>query len=274
MKCNFCLNSKYSKKITKYSALQKRDIEYLICDKCLSINQSPLPTDKLINEYYNSYIDIKKEMNPGYLEENNINNLFIERDKTFKEIGFQKKWFNNKTNVEYGCANGHFLLYLKKNGASNIIGIDISKTLIKSIKIDNVTLINGDLSALNNRSIDNLFMFNVLEHFQDVRRVFDTAARKLKNDAKIVIEVPISGIISKAFSENWRFLMPDEHLHIPSIKGLKKLLNDYNFKIIGKTRFGSGFTKGAINNNIKNILDKSAKSFKFGDRACFLITSK
>ena len=65
--------------------------------------------------------------------------------------------------------------------------------------------------------------------------------------------------------------MPYEHLHIPSLKGLKIFLKNNKFKIIGKTRFGSGFTTGTISFFLKLYADFFVKKLSFGDRGCFLI---
>ena len=90
----------------------------------------------------------------------------------------------------------------------------------------------------------------------------------------IPIILTISGIVSTFFKKEWRFLMPDEHLHIPSLKGIKILLKEFNFEIIGQTRFGSGYTSGSIPNIFKMFFDKFGKIFSYGDRATFLTILK
>lgn len=271
MKCSFCDSNIFKKKILKYSPSQNKNINYIKCSHCNSLHQFPIPDVKIIKEYYETYLETKKNLNPGYLENNKIPLLFIERDKTFTDIGFKKEWLKNTTNVELGCANGHFLYYLKKNGAENIIGIDISKQLIKKIKIKDIKLFIGDLSLLGSKSIDNLFMFNVLEHIIDIKSLMRQIILTVKKNGKILIEVPLSGIISSTFKNKWRFLIPDEHLHIPSLKGLKIFLKKYGLKIIGSIRFGSGYTTGMIPFFLKYLFDKLAKIFNYGDRGAFLI---
>ena len=65
--------------------------------------------------------------------------------------------------------------------------------------------------------------------------------------------------------------MPDEHLNIPSVRSVKILAKQNGFKVCSLTRFGSGVTSGTAPKIIKNIADKLAKLFKFGDRAAFLL---
>ncbi len=274
MICSFCNNKIFLKTIIKYSISQKKNIKYYECSNCQSLQQYPIPDNKIIKNYYENYKKIKKDLNPGYLDYRNILILFKERDKTLSEIGFNKNWIKNTTNVEFGCANGQFLHYLNKNGANKIIGLDISKKLIKNINKINkkqIKIIVGELSKLKADSIDNLFMFNILEHITDINSLMKHVITTVKKDGKIIIEVPLVGIISKGFKEKWRFLMPDEHLHIPSLKGLDILIKRYGLKIIGKTRFGSGYTVGMISPFLKIIFDKFAKTFSYGDRGSFLI---
>jgi len=274
MICNFCKSSKLKEKYKIYSNFFNNYILYYKCNLCKSLHQFPLPELDTLKKYYASYYDIKQNMNPGYLNHDRKNIFFKERDKTLKEIGFSKNRLKNKVNVEFGCANGLFLEYLKYNKAENIIGIDISDELLKSIKINNIKLYNGDLSILDNDSVDNLYLFNILEHIPDIDNLISLIKLKLKNEGLILIEVPLCGIISNFFKNKWRFLMPYEHLHIPSLKGLLNLLNKNGFKLIGKTRFGSGFTTGMINTHIKNILDKFVKLISMGDRGSFLFKYK
>lgn len=269
--CPFCLNNKFSHPMKIKSKISNKECFYYKCKSCHSIIQYPLPdVNELIN-YYENYYKIKQILNPGYLEEKNRNNLFKERDLTLNEIGFDKRNFLDKVNVEIGVANGDFLRYMLENGAKKIIGIDISRTLLNNIKLNNIKLIHGDLSLLPEKSIDNLFLFNVLEHMTDINKTFTLLLSRIKDDSKIIIEIPLAGIISSFFNKKWRFLMPDEHLNIPSLKGFKILVKRYNFKIVGLTRFGSGFTTGMINFKIKKIFDFVAKKLKIGDRGTFLL---
>lgn len=271
MKCPFCNKNKFNKPFKIKSKITNNTVKYFKCSYCKSIFQHPCPDEKILKKYYESYFEIKDKLNPGYLKNENLISFFKERDMTLKEIGFDLKRIINKKNVEVGCANGHFLMYLKNKNADDITGIDISDTLTKSLKQTGIKIIIGDLSDLKEKSIDNLFMFNILEHIPDIEKTMKLIISRLNQKSKLILEVPLSGFISNLFKEKWRFLMPDEHLNIPSLKGLKILLKKYNLQIRGMTRFGSGFTSGSIIMPVKKILDLLAKRFHFGDRASFLI---
>ena len=270
MVCQFCGLEKKNITLKVKSKIDNNLYDYYICKKCGSIYQYLIPTKEYIENYYNNYYEIKQQINPGYLTEKNKENFFKERDKTLKDIEFPFERIAEKNNVELGCANGGFLLYLKQNGAKNITGLDISKTLIDSINIEGIKLLNGDLSLLENKSVDNLYLFHILEH-TNIKDAFNDIVRVTKDDSIIVVEIPLAGFVSGFFKEKWRFLMPNEHLNIPTLKGLKILLKRYNLKIVKMKRFGSGLTMGMVNHKIKKIFDFLAKKFSFGDRGAFLI---
>ncbi len=253
-----------------HSSIINKKVNYYTCAECGSIHQYPLPEQKALNEYYENYTKIKKKMNPGYLEGNGIETLFRERDKTFREIGFDINQIRDKMNVELGCANGMFLKYLERHDAKKIIGIDISKSLLGSIEIKNARLYAGDLSKIEENSIDILYLFNILEHIPDQKKLLELILTRLKVKSYLIVEVPLSGFVSCLFNDKWRFLMPDEHLHIPSKKALVSYFCQHGFSLHGFTRFGSGFTSGKINKFLKTMLDFSAKFFRVGDRGVFL----
>jgi len=273
MVCQFCNSNKKKETLKVESKIDNNIYNYYVCKKCGSIYQYPIPTKQDIEKYYNNYYQIKQQINPGYLTEKHRENFFKERDRTLKDIKFPFKRIAEKNNFELGCANGEFLLYLKQNGGENITGLDISKTLIDSININDINLLNGDLSLLEDKSVDNLYLFNVLEH-TSIKDTLDNIVRVIKNDSIIVIEIPLAGFISNFFKEKWRFFIPNEHLNIPTLKGFKILLRKYNLKIIKMERFGSGLTSGMKNPLIKKIFDFLAKKFSFGDRGSFLLIVK
>ena len=270
MRCAFCKSDKFSKPIKVCSGILNHSVDYYKCKNCGSIRQYPLPDSDTIQQYYETYCEINAGMNPGYLEDTQLKSLFNERDMTLNEIGFDLSRIRGKSNIELGCANGHFLCYLKARGADKVTGIDISSSMIDTIDIEGVTAFAGGLCDLKDAQADNLFLFNILEHTSDPREVISQAGRCLNADGALVIEIPVAGIVSSYFGKRWRFLMPDEHLHIPSMRGIKYLLSDYGFEICGLTRFGSGFTSGTIAPFWKRLFDKSAKRFKFGDRCSML----
>lgn len=245
--------------------------QYFRCVRCSSLIQFPVPSPEQLQAYYETYIGHKTVMNPGYLDNAQREVLARERDLTFSEIGFPLERIASGTNVELGCANGHFLSWLLSKGSMSTLGLDISADLLSRIDLPNVNLKQGGLEQCADNSVDNLFMFNVLEHVPGIPELFTHMRRILRNNALVVIEVPVSGFVALSHGKKWRFLMGDEHLHIPSVKGLRMLCELYGLSIMGSTRFGSGFTMGSLPKGVKRAFDSVAKRASFGDRGCFLL---
>ncbi len=276
MICGFCGSNNFkTKQFDIQSKILDKVVSYYTCSKCGSIIQHPYPSKSELEEYYNNYISIKTEMNPGYLTEHDLSPFFIERHKTLSEIGFNLSDLqNNRVSVELGCANGNFLKFIHSNGGVHITGVDISKQLTEEIDRSVFNVLIGSLDMLEDDSVDNLFAFNVLEHYESVESVVVNACRILRLDGNFVVEVPLAGTVSKYFGDKWRFLMPDEHLNIPSLAGLNTLMNNNGFYLTGITRFGSGLTTGMTFPLLKKTLDSYAKTLKFGDRGAFLFKKR
>lgn len=264
--CQFCKGNKF--KIIK--RLEKG--YYYKCKKCGSIIQIPYPDKTVLNELYYNYKNIKTK-NSDYLNIERFDIFKNEFEKSMKEIKFPGFDINDKC-VDFGCANGMLLKYMSDK--CYVIGVDKSKTLLsEAAKLTpTATLLNSesltDILSLPFK-IDKYFFMDVLEHTLSPELIIAQSKMSLKPDGYIIISTPVSGFISSIFGSKWRFLLENEHLNIPSIKGIKSILESYNYKIEGITRFGSGFTYGMCNSVIKKIFDFLAKFFKIGDRAVLLV---
>lgn len=295
--CPYCGGKKEHFFCSLSSKINRRNVNYYACKKCGALIQFPYPDKKILSEYYEAYFEIKQKLNTGYLTESQYASFKSERDKTLAELCFDKERIKNGVNVELGCANGFFLRYLKENGAVNILGIDTSLPLLKNARQQlNAQIISEDslhdmnkmfrgsenirlacassLDGIAENTVDNLYMFHLMEHSAEPDILMKQAACVLKKDGIFILEVPVSGLVSSFFHDKWRFLMPDEHLNIPSVRSVKILAAHYGFSIISLTRFGSGVTAGTAPHLVKKIADKSAKIFKIGDRAAFLLIKK
>ncbi|MBN1616937.1 MAG: methyltransferase domain-containing protein [Spirochaetales bacterium] len=271
MACPFCTSARSALVHTASSPTGLGAVCYYRCRSCASIYQHPLPSPEGLCAYYERYLDVKARMNPGYLDPASVLSVRRERSLTFREIGFDPGRIACGTNAELGCANGLFLRYLVEEGSLRTIGLDLSESLLSAIVLSGVRILHGGLELLDEKSVDNLYLFNVAEHALDIEALFYQASRVLAQEGCVVLELPLSGLVSRFFGQKWRFLMPDEHLAIPSMKGLRILLRKTGFTIRGQTRFGSGWTSGSIYRPIKRLCDFAAKHLGFGDRGCFLL---
>ena len=290
--CPYCGCKKEAFYCNLSSKINQRKVNYYKCCKCKALIQFPYPDKEVLQKYYESYFDIKQTLNAGYLTENQYNSLKAERNQTLQELKFDKERIRKGINVELGCANGLFLRYLAEYGGTKVLGIDVSFSLLEEAqkRLDNALLISSNqvfdasiscnniqllcdesLSSIAENSVDNLYMFHLMEHAVKPDELMKQAAFVLKKDGILVLEVPVSGFISSFFRAGWRFLMPDEHLNIPSVRSVKALAKQNGFSVCSMIRFGSGVTSGTAPKMVKKIADRFAKKFRFGDRAAFLL---
>lgn len=102
----------------------------------------------------------------------------------------------NANILELGCGDGNFIVYLRKQGYTNIHGIDLSAEQIekgKSMGIPNLECadIVSWLSG-NNLKFDMVIAKDVIEHFtrDEVFNILSLIHQNLKNGGKFLMQVP------------------------------------------------------------------------------------
>jgi len=105
---------------------------------------------------------------------------------------------NRKARIlDFGCGMGHFLLYLKHSGYTNVEGIDVSRTQIEhchSIGLANAFLTEDSLSYLTSRpnGYDLIAALDVFEHLPKDRVIpaLKAARSALKPGGRFIMKVP------------------------------------------------------------------------------------
>lgn len=117
------------------------------------------------------------------------------RDIIFRLIN---KYDKNCKILDIGCASGETIVFLKKNGFSNIYGIDKSINAIKTCKrkgIKNLFLMDATNIKLNHK-FDLIIASDVLEHIKNNNDALISWHNIIKKDGKLILFVP-------AFSFLW-----------------------------------------------------------------------
>lgn len=87
---------------------------------------------------------------------------------------FAVPYINDRVVLDLGCGSGYGTYYLSTKGAKYIIGVDISKEVIKYCKgqYSNENLqygtMNGSRLAFKDNSFDNVISFQVIEHIKNL----------------------------------------------------------------------------------------------------------
>jgi len=196
---------------------------------------------KTTNEYYSSlkeidgdkdFIDrsIKKKINIK-TSSGNIEIPFIEDDNR-RAVQFKKN-LKNKDILDFGCGWGGFLRNVKNY--KSLSGIELRNECINYIQKNIKTIDISDNINFFDKKFDIITMFHVLEHIPYQIKTLKLLKSKLKNNGKIIIEVPHAEdflILQEEFKEFKNFTFWSEHLILHTCKSLKSILLKSGFKSV------------------------------------------
>ncbi len=247
--------------VTEFNCdVRKGDYTYVICAGCDTSILYPLPTERILNKFYDSYTN----EGGNYLQARELdrNIYFNDYDLTFSDLCFDLKQYWDILDV--GCATGIFLEYLKERKCADTKGIDISSKMIEISKKKGLNCTTEDLLSLN-KKFDLITLWDVLEHFIDPKQSLEKVHQLLKKDGDLIIQTPCRGIISQQFKNEWRHYNPPQHIYLFNQNSLFRLLTSMNFMIVNWIRIGSGNNAGTIPQNPKKVFDTISKNLGIGD---------
>ncbi|HAL85539.1 MAG TPA: hypothetical protein DCM31_00790 [Deferribacteraceae bacterium] len=150
-----------------------------VCRGCgLGYNTTP-PDNDTLEEIYKNYVYIKPSQGIGSTKNINIINTIKKYVKPDERL------------VDIGCSEGFILKNLKNEGFTNLNGVEPS-AMADNIKDSDINVIRGFFSAdtFPEKSVDVFTLSHVFEHFPDPFQIFKDMLKCLKDDGRIIIEVP------------------------------------------------------------------------------------
>ncbi|EOJ0286810.1 class I SAM-dependent methyltransferase [Campylobacter jejuni] len=237
MECYLCNNKDYHKREGKVR--DNPDIGILECDNCGLVF---LDTNSVNEKFYeqNNMLSadfFKLTQRDNDTLQNQI--LFLEREwgiRAQSRLNFLKETIIGKELLDFGSGHGQFLIQAKPF-AKSVTGIEIEEQVKPIYEQNNITLLRK-LSEATGGGYDIITAFHVIEHLQDPVGILKELSTKLKENGKIIIEVPnandalLTIYKNKAFQE---FTYYSGHLF---------LYNPHNLKILGeKSGFKVNFVK-------------------------------
>ncbi len=191
------------------------EFHYVTCDKCGLTYQNPRVSMDDIKYFYDSeYIAHRKKKNWGFLTplyENAMNKHDREKEKIvsrFVEISEETKV------LDVGCAVGTFLLHLKDKFNCSISGVDFKEDLEypRFSEIDFHCGLFYEQEKLEKDSFDLITMWHFLEHCYDPTESIKKAAELIKDEGRVVIEVPrLDSLSYKMFKRKWPGVQAPQH---------------------------------------------------------------
>jgi len=169
--CPICKQESFNLLNTRSKQIETKNFIFVFnnnegcCKNCSFIFTNPMPLQKSLNDYYR---DKSPHIgSPDYNMKNRINlinQIMIPQYETMVEIGSNNGIFVNE------C----------KNIINNAYGVELGDE--KNQK---------KLGSINNKSIDILVMNHVLEHIPEIINYLKLSRSKLRDNGKIICEVPV-----------------------------------------------------------------------------------
>jgi len=166
--------------------------------------------------------------------ERNIKFRIKEFENISKErINFIKKLKPSGKLLDVGCSQG-FLVNEANNAGYDSYGIDLSLSDLNiGKKRYNIQLKKSLLQNYKNYNFDIITSYNVIEHVSFPDKFIREKRKRMKKNALLVIGThDINCKNHRAEKENWKHIIPNEHLYYFSKHTLKKIVENEKFKLI------------------------------------------
>lgn len=161
-----------------------------------------------------------------------------------------KKYKKQGNLLDFGCGVGDFLKKASKDFKA--IGLEISKSACAEATRKNLLVFNVSLKNLKPKQpFDVITMWDSIEHLKNPKSTLRQIKNLLKPGGLLAIStVNIKSLFFNIFKENWRYLIPPEHLFYFSPKSITKLLENLGFEILN---FKTNTTVAATEQSLKSV---------------------
>jgi 2-polyprenyl-3-methyl-5-hydroxy-6-metoxy-1,4-benzoquinol methylase len=233
--------------------------EWAAC-KCRVERIYPYPSAEELSSYYNdSYLSKKshaKRFSKGYRA-----TVFKEYSYSLADLGLANKDLVRMRILDFGCADGIFLDYLRSIGAKKekLFGIDISREMAAAAAKKGYTVTTADESGKLRGRFDLITLWDVLEHLTSPVETLKGLECFLKHGSKVLVQTPRIGLLSDMFREKFEHYLPLEHIHLFTREALLKLFESRGFRTIAVSSFGANAPAEKVPAPYKEIFDRLAK---------------
>jgi len=252
------------KKITSFTYSARKNPEFMCHEmvRCLNCDlvYVTTPPDKLkLSEAYHvaDYDSSKEALDAAETYIDQLNDVISSLD------------LNSKI-LEIGPGSGDFLYKLKKNGFTNLTGIEPSISAINSAHPDIRSHLKQGIFQVNDfqeLDYDLVFCFMTLEHVYDPREIAESVNKILKKGGSFVMVVHnYRALINKILGKKSP-IIDIEHMQLFSEKSITMLLNRTNYQNISIKNFSNCYSINywirllPITNLIKQIFIKLLNKF-------------
>ena len=187
MKCIICKSKEFELIANKVRDSDRHKV--VKCNKCHLFQLFPLPSIKNEKKFYNEDKQSKNVLGSIDIEAIKRNSA----DDTMRRVNFVSRFISkDSTIIDIGSGYGLFIEEMNRRGF-DIIGLEISKERREiSRKITNVQVLDVNIceSPLEIEKVECMTLHQVLEHIRDPIKFLKKLRMYMKENAKVIIEVP------------------------------------------------------------------------------------
>lgn len=247
MRCVCCHHEEFSYQYTlrDLSFGEDGQWDFVCCNECGHGFLSPIPTEEeLVTLYTNLYSKEKKEqmikMGKGDFDQS----LQHRRARMLAEslVGQDIRCI-----VDVGCGMGFSLEKLaQKWPSSRSVGLEMSPIAaeeaqkIEGVEIHHLSFQQAIQSQIWNRGeVDIITMNHVVEHLIDPKVDLQKSYDQLRPNGVLLIEIPhLDGWGRRWMKKWWWGHLPPQHIHLFTLIGIDKMLQDVGYTIVAKESHG------------------------------------
>ncbi|MCI5222442.1 MAG: class I SAM-dependent methyltransferase [Candidatus Electrothrix sp. AR4] len=215
---------------------------FVTCEQCGLVYQNPRLALEHIGEYYDKeYIAHRKKKDWGVMTPF-YEYAMDKHDRKKNELVSRYTQLNRDSRVlDIGCAAATFLHKMRKVYGAHCSGVDFvdlsSREGFEEIDFHCGLFYEQDLPA---DSFDLITMWHFLEHDYDQQRSLQEAARVMRDDGRLIIEVPrLDSLTYRLYQERWPGLQAPQHTVLYSKEMLLKTVTQAGFSVVDYLPYGS-----------------------------------
>jgi len=218
------------------------EFTFVTCNNCGFAYQNPRVTiEKIVDYYDDEYISHRKQTKWGILTPI-YNYVMGKYDRDKDRIIRKYVKLNEQSEVlDVGCAVGTFLTHMQARYGSKIVGVDF-KDCSHYPGFDKIDFHQGlfyDQDLGENR-FDLITMWHYLEHDYDPRRSLKLAKKLVKDDGRIIIEVPrLDSKTFTVFGDRWPGLQAPQHTVLFTKKSFIEFAEESGLEVVDFLPYGA-----------------------------------
>jgi SAM-dependent methyltransferase len=218
------------------------EFQYVKCNSCGLVYHNPRIALDQIKEFYDGeYIAHRKKKDWGVLTPL-YEWAMSKHDREKEKITRKNISLNSQSKVlDVGCAVGTYLLFLKEKYDCSISGVDFKEGLDYP-GFDQIDFHEGLFyeQDLREKEFDLVTMWHFFEHDYDPNRTLKMARKVMKDDGKLIIEVPrLDSLTFKLFGRKWPGVQAPQHTALYDKELFQAMMEKNGFRVVKYLPYGA-----------------------------------